>query len=122
MSGPLKKVLKRGDTQKSEILSGILSQAAQLFGRPSDPPNDPDDTPNGPDGPPNGPDGPTNGPDGPSSGPDGPSNGPDGPSNGPDGPPNDPDGPPNGPDSGTGDRRLRPWYLTRGWIMSHLYL
>ena len=94
MSGPLKKVLKRGDTQKSEILSGIWSQAAQLFGRPSDPPNDPDDTPNGPDEPPNG----------------------------PDGPPNGPDGPPNGPDSGTGDRRLRPWYLTRGWIMSHLYL
>ena len=41
---------------------------------------------------------------------------------GPDGPPNGPDGPPNGPDGGAGDRRLRPWYLTRGWIMSHLYI
>ena len=40
----------------------------------------------------------------------------------PDGPPNGPDGPPNSPDGGAGDRRLRPWYLTRGWIMSHLYL
>ena len=55
-------------------------------------------------------------------GPDGPPNGPNGPPNGPDGPPNGPDGPPNGPDSGAGDRRLRPWYLTRGWIMSHLYI
>ena len=33
-----------------------------------------------------------------------------------------PDSPPNGPDGGAGDRRLRPWYLTRGWIMSHLYM
>ena len=55
-------------------------------------------------------------------GPDGPPNGPDGPPNGPDGSPNGPDGPPNGPDGGAGDRRLRPWYLTRGWIMSHLYI
>ena len=69
-----------------------------------------------------GPDGPPNGPDGPPNGPDGPPNGPDGPPNGPDGPPNGPDGPPNGPDGGAGDRRLRPWYLTRGWIMSHLYI
>ena len=68
------------------------------------------------------PDGPPNGPDGLPNGPDGPPNGPDGPPNGPDVPPNSPDGPPNGPDSGAGDRRLRPWYLTRGWIMSHLYL
>ena len=61
---------------------------------------------------------------GPPNGPDGPPNGPDGPPNGPDGPPNGQDGPPNGPDGGAGDRRLRPcpWYLTRGWIMSHLYL
>ena len=45
-----------------------------------------------------------------------------GPPNGLDGPPNGQDGPPNGPDGGAGDRRLRPWYLTRGWIMSHLYM
>ena len=57
-------------------------------------------------------------PDGPPNGPDGP----DGPPNGPDSPPNDPDSPPNSPDGGAGDRRLRPWYLTRGWIMSHLYM
>ena len=82
---------------------------------PAGPPNGPDDPPNGPDGPPNGPDGPTNGLDGPPYSPDGPTNGPVGPTNGP-------VGPPNGPDSGAGDRRLRPWYLTRGWIMSHLYL
>ena len=49
---------------------------------------------------------------------DGPPNSPDGPPNGLDGPPNGPDG----PDSGAGDRRLRPLYLTRGWIMSHLYM
>ena len=41
-----------------------MSQAAQVFGRPADPPNDPDGTPNGPDGPPNGLDGPPNNPDG----------------------------------------------------------
>ena len=85
-----------------------MSQAAQVFGRPADPPNDPDGTPNGSDGPPNGPDRLPKGPDGLP--------------NGPDGPPNGPDGPPNKPDSGAGDRQLRPWYLTRGWIMSHLYL
>ena len=58
--------------------------------------------PDGPAGPPNSPDGPPNGP--------------------PNGPPIGPDGPPYGPDGGAGDRRLRPWYLTKGWIMSHLYL
>ena len=71
-----------------------------------------DSLPNSPAGPPNGPDDPPNGPDGPP-------NGPDGPTNGLDGPPNSP---PHGPDGGAGDRRLRPWYLTRGWIMSHLYM
>ena len=40
----------------------------------------------------------------------------------PAGPPNAPASPPNGPDGGAGDRRLRPWYLTRGWIMSHTYI
>ena len=41
-----------------------------------------------------------------------------GPPNGPDSLPNGPDGPPNGLDGGAGDCRLRPWYLTRGLIMS----
>ena len=62
------------------------------------------------------------GTDGRPDGPVGPPNGPDGPPNGPDSPPNGPDGPPYDPDGGAGDRRLRPWYLTRGWIMSHLYM
>ena len=73
---------------------GGVSHAARVFGRPDGPPNGPAGPPNGPDGPPNG----------------------------PAGLPNGPDGPPNGPDGGAGDRRLRPWYLTRGWIMSHLYM
>ena len=60
--------------------------------------------------------------DGPLNGLDDPPNGPDGPPNCLDGPHNGPDGPPNGPDSRAGNRRLRPWYLTRGWIMSHLYI
>ena len=98
-----------------------MAHAARVFGRPAGRPAR-TAPPNGPDGPPNGPDGPPNGPDGPPNGPDGTPNGTDGPPNGPDGPPNGPDGPPNGPDGGDGDRRLRPWYLTRGWIMSHLYI
>ena len=80
---------------------GGVSHAARVFGRPDGPPNGPAGPPNGPDGPPNGPAGLPNGPDG---------------------PPNGPNGPPNGPDGGAGDHRLRPWYLTWGWIMSHLYM
>ena len=78
-----------------------MSQVARVFGRPDHPPNGLDGTLNGPYRPPNGLDGPPNDPDG---------------------APNGADGSPKGPDGGAVDRRLRPWYLTRGWIMSHLYI